>query len=120
MRECFTEQTPEGNVPFPGHLIGYLFGLGQGERAAKTVGHVFSTPYTGVSALLATGLGVVWLRLLCTGIREMCVRAALTFTGYLRRRPEPTLEHTLREAFRELDAELSAVLAGRAGSGAQG
>lgn len=78
--------------------------------------HAFSTPYTGVSAILAIALAVVWLRLLCTGIREMCGQSSLTFTGYLRRRPDPAFERTLRKAFAELDAELSAVLTDRSGS----
>jgi hypothetical protein len=73
--------------------------------------HAFSTPYTEVSAILAIGLAAVWLRLFCTSAKELCGQAALTFTGYLRRRPDPAFERTLRDAFAELDAELSAVLA---------
>jgi len=80
------------------------------------VAHAFSTPYTGVSLILGMGLAAVWLRLFYTGVREMCGQAALTVTGYLRRRPDPAFERTLREAFAELDAELSAVLGDRSRS----
>jgi hypothetical protein len=77
------------------------------------VAHAFSTPYTEVSVILAIGIGIVWLRLLYTGVKELCEQAALTCSGYLRRRPDPGFERTLRDAFAELDAELSEVLADR-------
>jgi hypothetical protein len=80
------------------------------------VAHAFSTPYTEVSVILGIGIGAVWLRLLCTGVKELCGSAALTFSGYLRRRPDPDFERTLRDAFAELDGELSAVLADRSES----
>jgi hypothetical protein len=84
------------------------------------VAHAFSTPYTEVSAILGIGLAAVWLRLLYTGVTELCGQAALTFSGYLRRRPDPDLERTLRDAFAELDAELSAVLADSSASRQRG
>jgi hypothetical protein len=73
------------------------------------VAHAFSTPYTEVSVILAIGIGAVWLRLLYTSVMEL----AFTCSGYLRRRPDPDFERTLRDAFAELDAELSEVLADR-------
>jgi len=75
--------------------------------------HALSTPYTEVSAILGLGLGIIWLRLLATGIRDVCEQAALTVTGYFRRPADPAFERTLREAFTELDAELVTVLADR-------
>jgi hypothetical protein len=77
------------------------------------VAHAFSTPYTEISVILAIGIAAVWLRLFCTGVKELYGQVALTFSGYLRRRPDPDFERTLRGAFAELDAELSAVLADR-------
>jgi len=74
------------------------------------VAHVFSTPYTEVSAILGIARAAVWLRLFCTGAKELCGQAALSFSGYLRRPPDPDFERTIRDAFAELDAELSAVL----------
>jgi hypothetical protein len=84
------------------------------------VAHAFSTPYTEVSAILGIGLAAVWLQLLFTGVMELSEYVALTFTGHLRRRPDPAFERTLREAFAELDAELSAVLADSSGSRPRG
>ena len=75
--------------------------------------HAFSTPYTEVSVILGIGLAAVWLQLFCTSVKELCGHAALTFGGYLRRRPDPDFERTLRDAFAELDAELSEVLSDR-------
>lgn len=82
--------------------------------------HALSNPYHEVALILGIGIAVVWLRLFCTGVRELCEQAALTVAGYLRRSPEPDFERTLREAFAELDAELSAVLADRTGSRPRG
>ena len=82
--------------------------------------HAFSTPYTEVSVILGIGLAAVWLRLLCTGVKELCGQAALIFSGYLHRRPDPAFERSLRDAFAELDAELSAVLSDRSESRPRG
>jgi hypothetical protein len=84
------------------------------------VAHAFSSPYTEVSAILGIGLAAVWLRLFFTGVKELGEHVALTFGGHLRPRPDPAFERTLRDAFAELDAELSAVLADSSGSWPRG
>jgi hypothetical protein len=62
------------------------------------------------------GLALVfrWLRLTRVSVRELCADAALTVTGYLRRRPDPAVEHALRAAFADLDRDLAGILGDRA------
>lgn len=67
--------------------------------------------YAGASAML--GVAVLTLCLLGHGVRNASGRAILSLTGYLRGRPDPWLDATLRAAFAEFDRELSLVLQDR-------
>jgi hypothetical protein len=66
--------------------------------------------YAAVAVML--GVAVLTLSLVLAGynIRELSARAALSFTGHLRARPDPWLEGTLRAAFAEFDRELALIL----------
>lgn len=45
-----------------------------------------------------------------TALVDLSGRALTCLTGYLRPRPEPRLEASVREAFAELDRDLAAIL----------
>jgi hypothetical protein len=72
--------------------------------------HTISVHYIDVLTMLVVALR---LRLVGVGLRELLAQAVLTVTGYLRRRPDPSLESTLRAAFAELDEGLAAILGDR-------
>jgi hypothetical protein len=75
--------------------------------------HVISVHYVDVLPMLGTALVFLWLRLTGVCIRELFAHAALTVTGYLRPRPDPVVERTLRIAFTDLDRELATILGDR-------
>jgi hypothetical protein len=79
--------------------------------------HMLSVGYVDVLALLGLALAFVLLRLLDVRVRERCADAALTVTGYLRRRPDPAVEHALRTAFADLDRDLAVILGDRTPDG---
>jgi len=78
------------------------------------VAHGHRIPYAVISAMLGTGLVILWLQLLGKSVRDLCAPTALTLSGYLRPRPDPACESALRAAFAELDKELATVLDDRA------
>jgi hypothetical protein len=43
-------------------------------------------------------------------VRDLAAKAFLSLTGYLRARPDPWLERTLRRAFAEFDRELAIIM----------
>ncbi len=43
-------------------------------------------------------------------MRDLAARAILSLTGYLRARPDPWLERTLRRALAEFDRELAVIM----------
>jgi hypothetical protein len=43
-------------------------------------------------------------------VRDLAARAILSLTGYLRARPDPWLERTLRRALAEFDRELAIIM----------
>jgi hypothetical protein len=71
-------------------------------------------PDAVIAAMLGTGLVILRLQFLGKSARGLCAQAALTLSGYLRPRPDPTCERALRAIFAELDQELAAVLGDRA------
>jgi hypothetical protein len=75
--------------------------------------HVLNVRYAYVLPMLGLALLVLWLRLSRLSVRELCGDAALTISGYLRPRPDPVAERTLRVAFADLDRELAAILGDR-------
>jgi len=76
-------------------------------------GHVFTFHYVDVLPMLALAFVFLWLRLIGVCVREVFGYAALTVTGYLRRRPNPATEHALRAAFVTLDRDLAEILGDR-------
>lgn len=77
------------------------------------LGHSLGIHYTGVSMMLGIGLLTLWLLFAVYSIRGLSARAILSLTGYLRTRPDPWLEGTLRAAFAEFDRELAMILQDR-------
>jgi hypothetical protein len=75
--------------------------------------HAFSVPYADISAMLGLALVILWLQLCGKNLRGLFAQAALSLSGYLRRRPDQALECTLRSAFTQLDKELATVLGDR-------
>jgi hypothetical protein len=75
--------------------------------------HMLSDHYVDVLLVLGIVLVFLWLRLSYVNVRKFFAHAALTVTGYLRRRPDPAVECALRAAFAEFDRELSVILADR-------
>ena len=77
------------------------------------LGHSLGTHYAGASVMLGIGLLTLWLLFAVYSIRGLSARAILSLTGYLRTRPDPWLEGTLRAAFAEFDRELAMILQDR-------
>ena len=75
--------------------------------------HMLTSRYGDVLPMLSLALVLLWLRLTGVNLREHLANAALTVTGYLRRRPDPAIEHALRTAFTTLDQELAEILGDR-------
>ena len=75
--------------------------------------HTISVHYADVLTMLGVALGFLWLVLVGVSLRELLTQVVLTVTGYLRCRPDPALESTLRSAFAELDEGLAAILGDR-------
>jgi hypothetical protein len=76
--------------------------------------HLLSVYYVDVLPVLGIVLAFfVGLRLGGVSFRECFSHATLTVTGYLRRRPDPAVEHALRTAFAEVDRELAGILGDR-------
>lgn len=79
------------------------------------MGHSVGIQYAGVAVLLGIGALTLWALLAGYSIRQLSARAVLSLTGYLRTRPDPWLEGTLRAAFAEFDRELALILQDRPG-----
>lgn len=60
--------------------------------------------------MFGAGLLILWPPLAGYGIRDRSASAILSLTGYLRARPDPWLERTLRKALAEFDRELAVIL----------
>jgi hypothetical protein len=76
--------------------------------------HMFSVQYVDVLPMLGIALVFLWLRLAGASVRALFANAALTFTGYLRPRPDPAVEDMLRTTFADLDRDLARILGDRA------
>jgi hypothetical protein len=74
------------------------------------LGHSVGIQYAAVVVMLGIGAFTLWLLLARYSIKGLSVRAALSVTGYLRTRPDPWLEGSLRAAFAEFDRELALIL----------
>ena len=74
-----------------------------------------TVPYVDGLGLLAAAFLVLWLRLSGRSPGQLCAAAALTVSGYLRRRPDRATETRVRTAVAELDRDLDAVLGQRVG-----
>lgn len=75
--------------------------------------HVLSVHQGGILPLLGLAIVFPWLWLAGSGVCELGANAALTVTGYLRRRPDPAVERRLRTAFAEFDKDLAEILGDR-------
>lgn len=75
--------------------------------------HTLTFRYVDVLPMLSLALIFLWLWLNGVNLREQLANAVLTITGYLRRRPDPAIEHALRVAFTNLDKELAAIIGDR-------
>jgi hypothetical protein len=64
--------------------------------------------------VLGAGLLTLWLLVTGYSIRDLAARVICSLTGYLRARPDPWLECTLRKAFADFDRELTVILRDRA------
>lgn len=71
-------------------------------------------PYLDSLTMLGVAVALLWVRVIGGSVKQAGADAALTVTGYLRPRPDPVLEDTLRTALADLDRELAAVLGDRA------
>jgi len=69
-----------------------------------------SISYSSVSLMVGAGLLTLWLLLPRYNIKELSSRAFTSLSGHLRARPDPWLEHALRDAFSKFDRELAAIL----------
>jgi hypothetical protein len=79
----------------------------------RYVFNVFNVPYVDGLALLSAAMIILWLRLMGFCSKELCGRALLTVSGYLRRRPDQAVENALRAAFAEIDRDLAGILGDR-------
>ena len=77
------------------------------------MGHSLDIHYTDVSIMFGIGLFSLWLLLAGYSIRNLSARVILSLSGYLRTRPDPWFEGTLRTAFAEFDRELAVILQDR-------
>jgi hypothetical protein len=75
--------------------------------------HMFSVHYVDVLLMLGLALMFLWLRFIGVSVRALFANATLTVTGYLRPRPNPVVEDTLRTAFADLDRDLARILGDR-------
>ena len=74
------------------------------------MGHSVGIQYAAVAVMLGIGVSTCWLLRGGYSIRELSARTAHGVSGYLRTRPDPWLEGTLRAAFAEFDRELALIL----------
>lgn len=72
-----------------------------------------SVSYSGVSLIFVAGLLALWLLLSGYNLKKLSSRAITSLSGHFRARPDPWLEHALREAFSKFDQELAAILRDR-------
>lgn len=79
--------------------------------------HTYTFHYVDVLPMLSIALVFLWLRLTRVNVRELLAEAALTLTGYLRPRPDPSTERALRGVFADLDRELAEILGDRTPNG---
>ena len=74
------------------------------------MGHSVSIQYAAVVVILGIGVFILWLLRAGYSIKDLSARTTLSLTGYLRTRPDPWLEGSLRAAFAEFDRELALIL----------
>ena len=75
--------------------------------------HVFHVNYVDVLPILGVAMIFLWLMIAGVSVRQWCVQAVLTVSGYLRPRPARSVEDAQRTAFAELDMDLAALLGDR-------
>lgn len=81
-----------------------------GKEAVAALGHSVGIQYAAVVVMLGIGVFTPWFLRAGCSIKGLSARATLSLTGYLRTRPDPWLEGTLRAAFAEFDRELALIL----------
>ena len=74
------------------------------------MGHSVGIQYAAVVVVLGIGVFTFWLLRAGHSAKELPARTAHSVSGYLRTRPDPWLEGSLRAAFAEFDHELALVL----------
>jgi hypothetical protein len=75
--------------------------------------YAFYVPYVDGLALLSAAVVFLWLQLMGLCPRELCGRALLTVSGYLRRPPDRAAENALRAVFADIDRDLAGILGDR-------
>ena len=75
--------------------------------------HLLHVNYVEVLPMLSVAMVFLWLMRAGVSVRQRCAQAVLTVTGYLRPRPDRSVEDALRAAFAELDRDLAALLGDR-------
>ena len=86
---------------------------GDRTEAGAALGSSVGIQYTAVAVMLGIGVLILWVLVAGYSIKDLSVKATLSLSGYLRPRPDPWLEGTLRAAFAEFDRELALVLMDR-------
>lgn len=68
-------------------------------------------PLEALSFAISAGCLVVWTMMLAgRSLARLSARGMFALTGYLRPRPDPWLEHMLRDALAEFDRELRRIV----------
>lgn len=83
---------------------------GDMKGTGKALGHWVGIEYATVAVMLGMGVLALWVLLARHSIKDLSARATLSLSGYLRTRPDPGLEGTVRAAFTEFDRELARIL----------
>lgn len=79
-------------------------------EAVAALGHSAGIQYATAVVILGVSVFILWLLRVGYSIKDLSARTTLSLTGYLRTRPDPWLEGTLRAAFAEFDHELARIL----------
>jgi hypothetical protein len=71
--------------------------------------------YDSLSVMFGAALLPLWLVLAGYDLKDLSARTITCLTGYLRPRPDPSLEALLRDAFDRFDRELDNAMGDRGG-----
>lgn len=71
--------------------------------------------YDSLSVMIGAALLTLWIVLAGYDLKDLSARTITCLTGYLRHRPDPSLEALLRDAFDRFDRDLSNAMEDRGG-----